>query len=188
MFQYLYRVLTVYSGKPRFGRERTLERAPTYTAGIWPLIPALLLGIVAGLRSMTAPAVISLAIQVGSLQLNATAFALFGNPIVAAGLSAGAGCEFFADTLPNTPNRTDAGPLIFRLLSGGLCGAALVSSGAAPVGQGVLAGCVGALIGAFGGIRLRIGLRKLSTWPDLWIALGEDAVALLLAALAISIN
>lgn len=136
---------------------------------------------------MTAPAVTALATQVGSLQLNATPFAFLGAPIVAAGLAAGAACEFFADTLPNTPNRTDPGPLIFRLLSGGLCGAALVWRGGSPPWTGAVAGGVGAFIGAFAGIRLRTGLRQRLHRPDLQLAVSEDVIAVLLAAAAISI-
>src|SRR6478609_10307182 len=86
---------------------------------------AFLIGVVAGLRSMTAPAAVSWAARLGWLHLENTWLAFLGfaaTPYIISVLAIG---ELIADKLPKTPSRKAAGPFGFRIVSGALCGAAL---------------------------------------------------------------
>ena len=87
------------------------------------LILAFGLGVVAGLRSMTAPAIVSWAGRLGWLHLEGTPLAFLAVswvPYVLTALMLG---ELVADKLPRTPSRTQPGPFIGRILTGGLSAA-----------------------------------------------------------------
>ena len=86
---------------------------------------AFLIGVVAGLRSMTAPAAVSWAARLGWLHLENTWLAFLGlaaTPYILSLLAIG---ELIADKLPQTPSRKAAMGFTGRVLSGALCGAAL---------------------------------------------------------------
>jgi uncharacterized membrane protein len=71
-----------------------------------PCLLAFLIGIVAGMRAMTAPAAISWAAQLGKLSLSGTWLAFLGyawTPWILTFLAAG---ELVTDQLPSTPSRT----------------------------------------------------------------------------------
>ena len=137
---------------------------------------ALLIGVVAGLRTFTATAAISWAAWSGRLPLEGSWFAFLGyswTPWIFMLLALG---ELVADQLPSTPSRTVPMQFGARLLSGAICGAALGSPHGAMVG-GLLAGIVGAVIGTFGGHALRMWLAALFK-KDPPAALIEDAIAI----------
>ncbi len=139
-----------------------------------PLL-ALLIGLVAGLRTMTAPAAVSWAAWLGWLPLGDTWLAFFAHPWAAPVLTIFAIMELVGDKLPQTPSRKR--PLAFaaRIVSGAVSGAALTAAYGA-WSTGLMAGIVGAVIGALTGyeIRSRLAARLGLDWP---VALGEDAVA-----------
>src|ERR1700719_2390510 len=86
---------------------------------------AFLIGVLAGLRSLPAPAVVSWAARLGWLHLENTSLAFLGfaaTPYILSLLAIG---ELIADKLPKTPSRK--APLGFggRMMTGALCGAAL---------------------------------------------------------------
>src|SRR3954452_2636774 len=90
---------------------------------------AFLIGVIAGLRSMTAPAVVSWAARLGWLNLESTPLAFLGytaTPWIFAVLAV---AELVADKLPTTPSRKAAGPFGARILFGGLSGAAVGAAG-----------------------------------------------------------
>src|ERR671914_72126 len=89
------------------------------------LLLALTIGFVAGLRSMTAPAAVSWAACYGWVNLEGTPLEFMGSAVAVAIFTVAALAEYVADKLPRTPNRTNPGPLIGRMLLGGLSGAAL---------------------------------------------------------------
>jgi uncharacterized membrane protein len=144
------------------------------------MIPALLMGVIAGLRSMTAPAAVSWAARLGWLHLENTRLAFLGfaaAPYVFSGLAI---AELIGDQLPKTPSRK--APIGFggRIVSGALCGAALGASDNASdnlIG-GLLAGVLGAIAGTLGGYEFRSRLVKALGGNDLPIALLEDAIAI----------
>jgi uncharacterized membrane protein len=139
---------------------------------------AFLIGVIAGLRSMTAPAVVSWAARLGWLHLENTWLAFLGfaaTPYILSALAIG---ELITDKLPKTPSRKAPGPFLGRVLTGALCGAAIGVSGQAPA-AGLLAGVLGAVAGTLGGYQARTRAAKAIGGKDLPIALLEDAIAIL---------
>lgn len=138
---------------------------------------AFLIGVIAGLRSMTAPAAVSWAARLGWLHLDGTWLAFLGysaTPYIMTLLAVG---ELIADQLPATPSRKSPPGFIARLFSGALCGAAFGATGDALIG-GMVAGIAGAVVGTLGGYEFRVRLVKATGGKDLPIALLEDAIAI----------
>jgi uncharacterized membrane protein len=144
---------------------------------------ALLMGVVAGLRTMTAPAAVSWAAYLGWLDLSGTWLAFLCHPAAPWVLTALALGEFVTDQLPSTPSRKV--PLQFgaRLLSGALCGWCLGLPAGAPW-LGLVAGVAGAAIGTLGGAAARAHLAA-AFGQDRPAALIEDGVAVLGAFLLV---
>ena len=88
--------------------------------------------------------------------------------------------EYVVDTLPSTPSRTSPGPLAARIVFGALVGGLAARAIIEPVAGGIIFGLVGTLIGAFGGVRVRMYWSK-TLRRDLPVALLESAIALGLA-------
>jgi uncharacterized membrane protein len=149
------------------------------------LLFALGIGIVAGLRTMTAPAVVAWAAHLGWLNLTGSYFAFMGSKWAVALFTIAALGEFVGDQLPKAPARTTAGPLAGRIVMGALTGSCLAVSGGASLMAGALLGAVGAVIGAFAGYKARVGLVKSLGVPDFAIAIPEDLVAIGLALLMV---
>jgi uncharacterized membrane protein len=145
------------------------------------LLFALGIGIVAGLRAMTAPAVVAWATHLAWLDLYGSYFAFMGSKWAVVLFTIAALGEFVSDQLPKTPARTTAGPLAARIVMGALTGACVSVSGGASLMVGALLGAVGAVIGAFAGYKTRVGLVKSLGVPDFAIAIPEDLVAIGLA-------
>jgi len=146
---------------------------------------AFLIGIIAGLRSMTAPAAVSWAARLGGLDLHGSWLAFFGLAVMPYILTVLAIAELIADKLPKTPSRKALMPFIFRIVSGGLCGAALGAERQALIG-GLVAGALGAVAGTLGGYEFRARLVSAIGGNDLPIALLEDAIAIIGAILIVS--
>jgi uncharacterized membrane protein len=149
-------------------------------------ILAVLIGIATGLRTMTGLAVISWTAHVGWINLNNSPLAFLGSLAAVILLTAGAIGELIADKLPRTGKRTAVGPLIARMISGGLCGAALCFASDQSWAFGAALGVVGAIIGSFGGYFARTGLVRKLAVADISIAIPEDLLAIGVAALAVS--
>lgn len=140
------------------------------------IIAALLLGIVAGLRAMTAPAVLAWAAQLGWVHLDGTALAFMGwkwTPWIFTLLAMG---ELFTDQLPTTPSRKVPVQFATRVIVGGYCGAAL-GLAAGMLWEGLIAGVVGAVIGTLGGAAARAGMAR-AFGSDRPAAIIEDLVAI----------
>ncbi len=142
------------------------------------LLMALLIGVVAGLRSLTAPAVVAWAALLGWINLHGTWAVWVANIITVVVLTILAVGELVADKLPKTPPRTAAPSFTARIVLGAFAGAVI---GAAwhytfsSLGAGVL----GAVLGTLGGYHARRRLVDARDGHDLPIALLEDAVAIL---------
>jgi uncharacterized membrane protein len=149
------------------------------------LLLALLIGIVAGLRAMTAPAAICWAAWLGWIDLGDSWLAFLGHWIALALFTVLAIVEFVTDQLPSTPSRTV--PLQFgtRIVMGALAGAALGASGGMLLG-GLIAGVAGAIAGTLGGRAVRGKLAE-SFGSDRPAALIEDAVAIAGAFLIVAV-
>ncbi len=138
---------------------------------------AVAIGEIAGLRSMTAPAVVSVAAYWGWLDLHHSPFAFLGSTAAAYVLTALTIAELVVDKLPQTPRRTTLGPCVGRLILGGLSGAALCAAAKQSIAVGAVLGGLGGISGTFLGYALRARLVKALTVPDFLIALVEDVVA-----------
>ena len=137
---------------------------------------AFLMGIVAGLRAMTAPAAVSWAARLGHLNLSGTWLAFLGyawTPWILTLLAAG---ELVTDQLPATPSRKVPVQFGTRILMGAACGAAL-TVGSGSLALGAISGIAGAIAGTLGGHALRARLAA-AFGADLPAALLEDAIAI----------
>src|SRR5215471_7303500 len=92
------------------------------------LIAVPLLGLVSGMRSMTAMAVLCWFAYRGDLSLDGTWASWAGRLVTAIVFTVFALGELIADKLPKTPNRTALGPLLGRVVMGGLV-VAIVTAG-----------------------------------------------------------
>lgn len=137
---------------------------------------ALLIGIIAGLRTMTAPALVSWAAHFGWLNLGGTWLAILGTIWTRWILTILALLELVTDQLPSTPSRTVPVQFGARIVSGALSGAAIGTSGGTMIG-GLLAGIIGAVSGTIGGREFRARLEK-AFGNDRPAALIEDAIAI----------
>jgi uncharacterized membrane protein len=142
---------------------------------------SLAIGVVAGLRSLTAPAAVSWAARLGWLRLEGSPLAFMGSTIALVLFSLLALAEYGADLHPATPSRTTPGPLIARILMGGLSGACLCASANRSLALGAVLGGLGGLAGAFAGYQARTRLVRALSVNDRVIALSEDVVAIALA-------
>jgi uncharacterized membrane protein len=141
-----------------------------------PYVLAFLIGVVAGLRSFTAPAVASWAARLGWLHLENTWLAFLGYAATPYILSVLAIVELIADKLPKTPSRKAAPGFTARLATGAVCGSALASG--QPLIGGLLAGAIGSIGGTLGGYEFRTRLVRAVGGNDLPSAILEDVIAI----------
>lgn len=144
------------------------------------------IGIVAGLRSMTAPAVVSWAAHLGWLNLTGSPLAFVGSTVAVAIFSVAAIGELVADKLSKIPKRTAPAPFIARILMGGLCGACLCAAANQSLLIGAGLGAIGGVIGAFGGYEIRRRLVTNLRIKDIFVAIPEDLIAIGLACFLVS--
>jgi uncharacterized membrane protein len=141
------------------------------------LLLAFAIGIVAGLRSMTAPAVVAWAGHFGWLQLEGTPLAFLTSPTARYLLLVLMLGELVADKLSFTPSRKAPGPFVGRIVTGALAGGGLMVGSGGSLAAGALAGALGAALGTLGGYQARTGLVRALRVPDYVVALAEDFVA-----------
>jgi uncharacterized membrane protein len=149
------------------------------------LLFAFLIGVVSGLRSMAAPAVVSWAVQLGYLSIGDTWLAFLGFRWTRWILSIAALGELIGDKRPSTPSRKALVPFVARILSGGLCGGAI----GATLGNlylGMVFGAAGAVAGTLGGYAARTGLVRATSGRDVPIALLEDLIAIVMAVCVVT--
>jgi uncharacterized membrane protein len=147
------------------------------------IVLALPIGVVAGLRAMTAPAVVSWAAYLGWINLGDSPLWWLGHWIAVLVFTILAIFELVNDQRPSTPSRTVPVQFGTRIIMGALAGAALGSVGGNLV-MGLVAGIVGAVIGTFGGKAARARLAA-AFGRDAPAAFFEDAVAIVGALLIV---
>ena len=151
------------------------------------LIAIPLLGVVTGMRSMTAMAVLCWFAYRGDLPLDGTWASWAAKLTTAIIFTVLALGEYVVDKLPKTPNRTAPGPLLARVVMGGLVGA-IVAAGLDGSGvEAVILGVVGAVIGTFGGFLVRREMVLRFGGKDWPVAMVEDASAIICAVLAMGV-
>jgi len=166
--------------KVRASRERRIATIMTF------LLFCLLLGSLTGLRSLTAPAVVCWAANLGWLDFAGTKLAFLDRPVTLIVLTVLAAIELIADKLPKTPARTAPPGLIARIVLGCLCGVALATSAGRNLLVPSIVAVVGALIGTFVGYKTRHTLVLRAHAPDFAVALTEDVIAVAGSLLIVS--
>lgn len=142
---------------------------------------AMAIGVIAGLRAMTAPAAVSWAARIGLLHLSGTPLAFLGYAYTPWVLTLFALVELVTDQLPGTPSRTVPVQFAARIAAGALSGAAIGASQGG-LATALAAGIAGAVAGTLGGraFRARLAAAFRHDRPAAFI---EDAVAIAGAAL-----
>jgi uncharacterized membrane protein len=149
------------------------------------LLCAFLVGLVAGLRSMMAPAIVSWSARLGILNVGQTFMALMNYRITAIVFIVLAACELVVDKLPTTPSRKQPVPFVIRALSGGLVGATVGASGGKLV-LGLIFGVLGAVAGTLGGAAARAKLAA-AFGRDFPAAVLEDIAGIAIAIFAVRV-
>jgi|SRR5579862_411954 len=146
---------------------------------------AFLIGVLNGLRSFTAPAVVAWAAHLRWIKLRG-ALALIGSVPVVAIFTLLAAFELFADKRPWIPNRTSAMSLLFRCVMGALTGACVAAAGGESAGVGAVCGVAGGIAGAFAGFHARARFVRALGTSDIYVASVEDFICVASAVWAFS--
>jgi uncharacterized membrane protein len=142
------------------------------------LLLAALVGVVAGLRAMTAPAVVAWATLLEWINMDGTWASWLGHPVTVGILTVLAVIELITDLLPTAPSRTTAVQFAARIVLGAFAGA-VIGTAWGYTWSGLGAGVIGAVCGTLGGYQTRSRLVAANDDHDLPIALLEDTVAVL---------
>lgn len=139
-------------------------------------------GAISGLRSMTGPAIITVAARSNRLGVERTPLSWLGSPKASTIATVLAGGEMIADKFPFIPDRIKPGPLAGRAIAGALCGYAVFSSrGKRDALIGALVGGSAALAASWAGYQYR----RRTPLPAIAAGVIEDAVAATAGALVI---
>jgi uncharacterized membrane protein len=142
------------------------------------LLFALLIGVVAGLRALTAPTVVAWAALLHWINIDGTWASWVSHPVTVTILTVLAVVELITDQLPRTPDRTTVPQFGARIILGGFA-AAVIGAAWGYTWSGLGAGFIGAVLGTVGGYAARRRLTAANDGHNLPIALLEDTVAVL---------
>src|SRR5215510_12146599 len=109
---------------------------------------AFLIGIVAGSRSLTAPAAVAWAAHRNWIDVHSSPLSFLGSTAAVVVFVLAAVGELIADKLPSTPSRMKPPGLIARIVLGGLSGAAIAASTSQSIALGAVLGAAGGIAGA----------------------------------------
>ena len=154
-----------------------------------PVVRALGLGAVSGLRSIVGPALLSRAAARGELDgLKGTWFEFLLRKRVSTVLTLMALGEMVVDKSGLVPDRIARGPLAGRGAAGGFVGAALFSASGAPWAAGAALGSLAAVAGAYAGYTFRVVPHRKFGIPDPILGLIEDAIAVMAGSAALRLR
>jgi uncharacterized membrane protein len=145
---------------------------------VWIVLLAILIGIVAGLRALTPPAVVAWGACLGWLDVSDKWSHWVGSWITVAVLTVLLVVELVTDQLPKTPSRKTTPQFATRLVTGAFAGA-VIGSAFHHTFIAIGGGIIGAVLGTLGGYEARKRLVERNGGHDLPVALTEDAVAVL---------
>ncbi len=144
-----------------------------------PFFTALVLGVVAGMRTFSAPAIAShILSQQNSGHLAKSPLNFMQSENVSTGLKVLALGEFVGDKLPTAPNRTEPLGITGRCLAGSLAGASIYKASGNSALQGALVGGIVALGATFGSYLLRKTIVEKLNVNDPYIGGAEDILVL----------
>jgi uncharacterized membrane protein len=148
------------------------------------LVYAFLIGVIAGLRALMAPTIVSWGAGLGWFSLAGSSLNFMSFAVTRYILSFLALGELINDKRPNTPSRKVPPQFITRIVTGAFSGAVLGASRDSLVG-GLVAGAIGAVVGTLGGSAARTALAKVAG-KDLPVAFLEDLIAIFGALFIVS--
>ena len=147
------------------------------------MLSSLLIGLPAGARSITPLAAVSDAVRRGALPKGTDASAWLGSPLVELGIVTLAAGELCGDKLLSAPDRIVALGMIARVISAGICGAALAPRRRALLGAGL--GASSAVASAYFTFTLR--RRAIRRFGQMRSGLVEDGLTIALTMLALRV-
>ncbi|PWC89405.1 hypothetical protein TSH100_05015 [Azospirillum sp. TSH100] len=147
------------------------------------LLLAGLIGVVAGSRTLIAPAAVSWGACGGWLDVSGSWLFFLGQPVSPWVFTAMAVVELIVDKLPTTPSRKLPFAFASRIAGGAIAGAAISANTGFWIG-GLVAGGIGAVAGTLVGYAARMRMTA-AFGRDRPAAVIEDAVALAAAVLII---
>lgn len=151
------------------------------------LAVAFALGVVSGMRSFLAIAATAVTLWRRPEVVPAMAPASWlAHSLVAVILALAALGELVADKMPWVGDRIAIGPLIARVVTGAVSGAAAAQVAHVDGWKGGAIGAVGAVVGAFGFYHLRRWVDRVTGIRDPYVGAGEDVVALAIVATALA--
>jgi uncharacterized membrane protein len=140
------------------------------------IVLAVLIGVIAGLRALTAPAVVAWGAFLGWIDVDGKWSEWVAHPITVTVLTILLLVELVTDQLPKTPSRKTTAQFTTRLLTGAFAGA-VIGSASHHSFIGLGAGVIGAVLGTLGGAEARTRLVAATGGNDRPVAIGEDVVA-----------
>jgi uncharacterized membrane protein len=140
------------------------------------LVLALLIGVIAGLRALTAPAVVAWGAALGWIDVDGKWSEWVAHPITVTVLTILLVVELITDQLPKTPSRRTPPQFLTRLLTGAFAGA-VIGSAFFHTFSSIGAGMIGAVLGTLGGAEARSRLVAANGGRDRPVAIGEDVIA-----------
>ena len=140
------------------------------------IVLAVLIGVVAGLRALTAPAVVAWGAFLGWIDVGGKWSEWVAHPITVTVLTIFLLVELVTDQLPKTPSRKTPPQFITRLITAAFAGA-VIGSASHHTFIGLGAGIIGAVLGTLGGAEARSRLTAADGGNDRPVAIGEDIVA-----------
>jgi uncharacterized membrane protein len=140
------------------------------------IVLAVLIGVIAGLRALTAPAVVAWGAFLGWIDVEGKWSDWVAHPITVTVLTIFLLVELVTDQLPKTPSRKTPAQFITRLITGAFAGA-VIGSASHHTFIGLGAGIIGAVLGTLGGAEARSRLTAANGGMDRPVAIGEDIVA-----------
>lgn len=152
------------------------------------VVRALLLGVSAGMRSLTPGAVLAWHQPSAPRSARWRTWPILRNPWGRRLMVASGAGETVIDKLPITPPRLESRSLVVRLMLGVFAGAAIGSEGKgkSSLMKGAISGLVGAAIGNVAGYHARKTVVETTGVRDPAVAVFEDAIAITLANNAVT--
>jgi uncharacterized membrane protein len=140
------------------------------------IVLALLIGVIAGLRALTAPAVVSWGAFLGWIDVDGKWSEWVAHPITVTVLTIFLLVELVTDQLPKTPSRKTTPQFLSRLIMGAFAGA-VIGSAFFHTFTATGAGIIGAVLGTLAGAEARQRFAAARSGQDRPGAILEDVVA-----------
>jgi uncharacterized membrane protein len=143
---------------------------------VFVILLGLLIGVIAGLRALTAPAVVAWGAFLGWIDVEGKWSQWVAHPITVAVLTIFLVVELVTDQLPKTPSRKTPPQFVSRIIMGAFAGA-VIGSAFFHTFSALGGGIIGAVLGTLGGAEARQRLTAANGGRDRPVAIGEDVIA-----------